>query len=146
MPEPHLTDQDYQTLAAFRFALRQFLTFSETAARDAGLTPRQHQALLGIKTAQNTGGASIADLAGFLILHHNSTVELVDRLVRAGYVTRGDDTADRRRVRLSLTEQGEARLAVLSSIHLAEIERIGPELKNLLSMMEAASAKQVDLP
>ncbi|MCW8307322.1 hypothetical protein AruPA_09770 [Acidiphilium sp. PA] len=41
---------------------------------------------------------------------------------------------------------GEARLAVLSSIHLAEIERIGPELKNLLSMMEAARAKQVDLP
>ncbi|HQT89616.1 MAG TPA: MarR family transcriptional regulator [Acidiphilium sp.] len=144
MLEPHLTDRDYRTLASFRFALRQFLTFSEAAAREAGLTPRQHQALLGIKNTQNAGGAGIGDLASFLILHHNSTVELVDRLVRAGYVKRGDDTADRRRVLLSLTELGEARLAALSSIHLAEIERIGPELKHLLSLMPPAQNQNDD--
>src|SRR5258706_12750997 len=33
----------YVVQAAFRFALSQFLRFSETAARKAGLTPQQHQ-------------------------------------------------------------------------------------------------------
>ena len=139
MAEPRLTEQDYQTLAVFRFALREFLSFSETAAREAGLTPRQHQALLGIKNAQHTGGASIADLATFLVLHHNSTVELVDRLVRADYVTRESDTTDRRRVFLRLTEAGEARLESLSTIHLAELARIGPILKDLLARMTDAA-------
>ncbi|MGC9270950.1 MarR family winged helix-turn-helix transcriptional regulator [Acidiphilium sp.] len=137
MSEPRLTDHDYRTLAAFRFALRRFITFSEAAAREAGLTPRQHQALLGIRNARSDGGASIADLAAFLILHHNSTVELIDRLVTAGYVTRDHDPTDRRRVRLRLTDAGDARLAALSTIHLAEIERIGPELNRLLSQMQA---------
>jgi DNA-binding MarR family transcriptional regulator len=138
MTELHLSDRDYHTLAAFRFALRQFLSFSEIAARDAGLTPRQHQALLGIKSAQSGGTVSIADLASFLILQHNSTVELVDRLVRAGLVARCDDDADRRRVLVRLTALGEERLAALSSIHLAEIDRIGPTLKHLLGEMPVA--------
>ena len=135
MLKPSLSDEDYQTLAAFRFALRRFLAFSETAAGEAGLTPRQHQALLGIKNARGNG-ASIADLAAFLILRHNSTVELVDRLVQAGYALRHEDGADRRRVRVRLTDLGEARLAELTGIHLAEIGRIGPELKDLLNQMQ----------
>ena len=40
---------EYETLAAFRYALRQFLRFSEVAAQEAGLTPQQYQALLAIK-------------------------------------------------------------------------------------------------
>ena len=44
-----LTQADYEALAEFRYALRQFLHFSEDAARAAGLTPQQHQAMLAIK-------------------------------------------------------------------------------------------------
>ena len=40
---------DYETLAAFRYALRRFLRFTEDGARAAGLTPHQHQLLLAIK-------------------------------------------------------------------------------------------------
>jgi len=39
----------YETQAAFRYALRQFLRFSETAARGVGLTPQQYQGLLAIQ-------------------------------------------------------------------------------------------------
>src|SRR5674476_687372 len=39
----------YEMLAAFRYALRQFLHFSEEAAHATGITPQQHQALLAIK-------------------------------------------------------------------------------------------------
>ena len=133
-----LSDQDYQLLAAFRLAMRQFITFSEEAARKSGLTPRQHQALLGIMGAQNGGGANIADLASFLIIRHNSAVELVDRLVRAGFVERLNDVSDRRRVLVGLTPKGERQLANLSAIHLAEIDRIGPELNKLLTIMTKA--------
>ena len=42
-------DSDYAALAQFRYQIRSFLAFSEAAAAKQGLTPTQHQALLGIK-------------------------------------------------------------------------------------------------
>ncbi len=44
-----LKDEDYQTLAAIRAALRRFTHFSEEAAKTAGVTPQQHQALLAVE-------------------------------------------------------------------------------------------------
>ncbi|KDM65108.1 hypothetical protein [Acidiphilium sp. JA12-A1] len=55
MADARLTDEDYEMLASFRFALRKFIAFSEAAARRDGLTPRQHQALLGIRAMQGQG-------------------------------------------------------------------------------------------
>jgi DNA-binding MarR family transcriptional regulator len=137
MSESTLSPYDYRTLAAFRFALRGFLSFSETAARTVGLTPRQHQALLGIKAASIDNTASVSQLASFLILHHNSTVELVNRLEAIGLVARQRDSADRRRVMLRLTATGERCLADLSAVHLAELQRIRVELEGLLDRMKA---------
>ncbi len=136
MADARLTDEDHEMLASFRFALRKFIAFSEAAARRDGLTPRQHQALLGIRAMQDRGSASVSDLAAFLILQHNSAVELVDRLVAAGFVMRATDPEDGRRVRLALTESGEARLAALSQTHLDELEQIGPELRHLLTRIQ----------
>ena len=45
----------YDGLAAFRLALRRFLAFSEAATSAAGVTAKQYQALLVIKT-HPTGG------------------------------------------------------------------------------------------
>lgn len=130
--DPTLSPYDYRTLAALRFALRGFLSFSEAAARAVGLTPRQHQALLGIKAASIDDAASVSQLATFLRLRHNSTVELVDRLEATVLVAREPDPADRRRVLLRLTATGERCLADLSAVHLAELQRIRAELKDLL--------------
>ena len=44
-----IKQSDYEALASFRYAVRQFLQFSEEAARSHGITPKQHQALLAIK-------------------------------------------------------------------------------------------------
>ena len=136
MPDLRLDDEDYEMLASFRFALRRFLAFSEAAARHDGLTPRQHQALLGIRSMQGRGASSVSDLAAFLILQHNSTVELVDRLVAAGLVARAPDPNDGRRVLLALTDLGEKRLANLSQAHLDELDQIGPELRLLLARIK----------
>lgn len=48
-----VSQEEYETLAALRYHLRQFLRFSEDAAKQVGLAPQQHQALLTIKGFQS---------------------------------------------------------------------------------------------
>ncbi len=127
-PEP---EPDYAALAAFRQALRGFTAFSEAAARAAGLTPRQHQALLAIKGAP--APPSLGALAGQLLIRSHSAVELIDRLAQLGLVDRRADPADHRRALLALTPRGEAVLRALSRAHARELEAIGPTLARLLA-------------
>jgi DNA-binding MarR family transcriptional regulator len=123
---------DYQALAEFRHALRQFLDFSQDAARRAGLTPQQHQALLAIKGYPERDEVTVRELADRLLLRHHSVVELIDRLENLGLLRRRADPNDGRRVRVALTAKAERRLADLSATHLEEIRRLGPSLGMLL--------------
>jgi len=131
-----LTKANYEALSDFRFALRRFLAFSESAAKHAGLTPQQHQALLTIKGAQDAESVSIRLLAERLLINHNTAVELVDRLVAAGLVERSRDAEDRRRARLELTDIAERRLQSLSAAHLKELQTVRPALMNLLKQLD----------
>lgn len=54
-------------------------------------------------------GASLSDLAGYLGIGLPTASTLVSRLVNAGYLHREEDPAERRRVVLSLTADGEGR-------------------------------------
>ena len=127
-----LGTRDYRLLSEFRYLIRCFLEFSETAAVRAGLTARQHQALLAIKGVREDAAPTIGYLAERLRIQHHSAVELVDRLVEAGLVVRAPDPGDRRRVRLELTASAERHLAELSTSHLAELKRMRPALLELL--------------
>ncbi len=131
-PPAALTRADYEALAAFRGALRRFLAFSETAATAAGLTARQHQALLAIKALPQGAAMTVRDLAEQLLIRHNSAVELADRLAGAGLVRRVADPQDRRRVKLALTRTAEAKLRALSGAHLDELRAMRPALAKLL--------------
>lgn len=122
-PKRAVRDADYKALAAFRHALRQFLAFSEAAAREAGLTPQQHQALLAIRGHVSGEPVTISDLAAHLLIRHNSAVELVKRLVAAGLVAKTESKTDRRQMLLSLTPEAETILQSLSATHLAELRR-----------------------
>jgi DNA-binding MarR family transcriptional regulator len=126
-----LTDPDYRALARFRFALRVFLHFSETAARDAGVTPSQHQLLLAIRGFPGDA-PTISDMADSLQLRHHSTVELIDRAVEADLVERTTDADDRRRQRLALTRRGDRVLASLSTAHREELRRFREEMAEVL--------------
>jgi DNA-binding MarR family transcriptional regulator len=126
------TTPDYQALAAFRYALRRFLSFSAGEARASGLSPQQHQALLAIKGFPGKGPVSVGQLAERLDLRHHSAVGLVNRLVRGRLVRRAADTGDRRRIHVMLTTRGEALLERLASVHSSELRRLGPELRRLL--------------
>jgi DNA-binding MarR family transcriptional regulator len=128
-----LTKVEYETLAAFRFALRQFLRFSEEAALAANLTPQQHQALLAIKGFPERDLINVNDLAERLQLRHHSVVELIDRLETEKLVKRAPDESDGRKVLIGLTVHGERVLEKLSEVHREQLDRIGPQLTHLLN-------------
>lgn len=135
MPPPTLTKSHYESLAAIRHTLRRFVHFSQDAARDAGLTPQQHQGLLAIKGAPGRDFASIAELAESLQLRHHSAVGLVDRLESARFVRRKPSAHDRRQVEIHLTRKGETVIEKLSAIHLEELRQVGPTLRQLLQSL-----------
>ncbi len=132
-----LSKLQYENLAAFRYALRQFLRFSEDAAKRAGLTPQQHQALLAIKGFPRRDEVTVSELAERLQLRHHSTVELLDRLAKLKLVARAQSDSDRRQVNVRLTPRGEQILDKLSSAHEEQLRRIGPELTGLLNQLGA---------
>ena len=123
---------DYKALAEFRYQLRKFLSFSETAAHKAGLTPQHHQALLAIKGFSSAAPVSIGDLADFLLVRHHTAVELVDRMAKLGLVARNADEDDSRRIVVKLTRKGEQKLQTLSKIHFEELHAASPVLTRLL--------------
>jgi DNA-binding MarR family transcriptional regulator len=122
-------------LAAFRYQLRQFLRFSEEAAQQAGLTPRQHQALLAIKGFPKRERITIGELAEQLHIAHHSAVGLVDRSVEQNLIAREPGIEDRRQVYIKLTKRGSDILEQLSGAHRAEIRRLGPRLGLLLQSL-----------
>jgi DNA-binding MarR family transcriptional regulator len=132
---PRLTKSHYELLAALRHALRRFQRFSRDAARTAGLTPQQHQALLAIKGFPGRDYVSVGELAERLQLRHHSAVGLVNRLVQRQLVRRTPSASDRRRQDVSLTALGERLIGRLSAAHLKELRQLSPELRQLLESM-----------
>ena len=131
----HAGSVDYRTLSEFRYALRKFLTFSKSAARKAGVSPQQHQALLSIKGSAD-GALSVQELSERLLVRHNSAVELVNRLVQGRLAVRNVDPSDRRRVKVSLTGKSERLLQRLSAAHVKELRTIRPALLDLLLQLD----------
>ena len=123
-----LTQSDYEALAELRYQVRRFLHFSEQAAQQAGLEPRQHQLMLALKGLHKDVRPLVREMAERLQIQHNSAVELVNRLARGGYVRRQRAGEDRREVLLSLTPKGEKVLRELSLHHRDELRQQGPEL------------------
>jgi len=137
MPRTRITKAQYELLAELRHALRRFQRFSREAAMAAGLTPQQHQALLAIKGFPGRDFVSIGELAERLQVRHHSAVGLVDRLARRGFVRRSPSAGDRRRVEVSLSPRGEAKIERLSAAHFAELLELGPGIRGILRSMAA---------
>lgn len=110
-------------LAQFRYRLRLFLRFSERAARADGVTPLQHQLMLGVAGFTGRGWATIGELTECLQERHNAVVALVNRAVRAGLVRKRRHPADHRVVRVDLTARGRRILLRLTRLHREELSR-----------------------
>lgn len=118
------SDEAVRSLAQLRYALRKFLRFSENAARDCGVTPQQHQLMLGVAGYTGRNSATVSELAEFLQERNQSVVGLVERAAQNGLVRRAQNSKDRRVVIVSLTPRGENILLMLTKLHQEEIRRI----------------------
>jgi DNA-binding MarR family transcriptional regulator len=123
-----LTLSDYQALAEFRYQIRKFLHFSEQAVQEAGLERGQYQLMLAIKGMPEGVRPRIRELANRMQVQHHSTVELINRLERGGYVKRERAQDDRREVLLALTPKGEKVLGELAAHHHEELLSAAPDL------------------
>lgn len=133
---------EFQKLADFRYRIRQFLHFSEEAARTHGIEPQQHQLMLAIKGLPDGMRPTVTALSSRLCLRHHSTVELVNRLVNRGAVKRRHSERDRREVLVELTEHGEELLEALSVLHWEELQSAGPALSDALHAILHPSVAQ----
>jgi DNA-binding MarR family transcriptional regulator len=127
-----MNTSEYRAFAEFRYLLRRFINFSETAARGAGIEPQQQQLLLALKGLPPDLRPTIGTLAERLQLRHNSTVELAQRSLESGLVQRRSSPHDAREVLLSITARGERLLQQLSIEHRAELRSAAPALVRAL--------------
>jgi DNA-binding MarR family transcriptional regulator len=132
-----VSSADYELLASFRHALRQFLHFSEEASREAGVPPHQHQAMLAIAGTTERACITVGQLAEQLQIKHQSAVGLANRMESKGLVKKEHSPTDKRRVFISLTPVGRRVLEDLSAAHKAEIARISPMLKKILNNLNS---------
>jgi DNA-binding MarR family transcriptional regulator len=139
LTEDTVSKAEYEALATFRYLIRQFLHFSEQAAKSIGLTPQQHQALLAIQGFPEREMITISELAERLKIRHHSAVGLVDRLVDQQLVTRIPVPEDQRKVYVRLTAHGLTTLDRLGGPHRAELRRIEPQLRQLLAALAPAA-------
>jgi DNA-binding MarR family transcriptional regulator len=109
---------------------RLMAPWAETLRKTADLSPVQYNVLRILRGA-GAEGLWAGEVAERLITRSPDVTRLVDRLEKRGLVRRSADPADRRAVRVHITEAGLARLApldVLSRPRLKQIfERLGHE-------------------
>jgi DNA-binding MarR family transcriptional regulator len=128
--------KDYVAMAAFRYELRKFLSFSkEYLATQARLTPEQYEALLAIKSFASHVGLPVGQLSERLQVRHHTTVALTNKLVVRGLVTKERSSTDRRQVYVRLTRKGTKQLAAAVRIHRQAMRERSPEMIAALSRL-----------
>jgi len=131
-----ITKAEYEALAEFRRQLRLFLRFSEDAAKQVGLSPQQHQALLAIKGFPQREYVTVGEIAEQLQIRHHSAVGLVNRLVQQNLVQRETASDDRRRVYVRLTPHGSEILRQLASVHKQELKQLASVVTRLMQTID----------
>ena len=119
------------------------------SGRAASLSVAQFRLLLFVRRHP---GTSLSPLAEHLGTTLPAASQLVERLVRAGFVTREQHSEERRRVELRLTEVGGTVLAEcdartrswlcerLSGLEEAELDRLASALRDLRALVSEGGA------
>jgi DNA-binding MarR family transcriptional regulator len=133
----------YTALAAFHTQLQRLVDATDHRTRQAGLQRTKLRMLLAIRRQPAAGSATIGVLAEALDIDRNAVVEIVDELVRQGFVTRQRDPQDRRRFLIALTPTGEQWIAPVIEGELRELAAAGPELLRALRAVIAHASAHV---
>jgi DNA-binding MarR family transcriptional regulator len=127
-PVKTLSRTEYKALAEFRYQIRRYLRYMEEKARARGYSPQQYQLLLAIEGLPEHQIPTIKTLAERMQLNHNTTVGLVDRCERRGFLRRERAGLDRRLVTLVPTPEGKRMMQEQATASRAELREIGPIL------------------
>lgn len=144
-----LGSADYTALAAFHEQLQRTIDATTTKTRQAGLQPMTFLVLLALRRQEPGALATIGELATTLGCNRGELAELVEDLVRRGFVARARDNADRRRFLLSLTPAGSKWLTPLAKDVLHELTVSGPDLLRSVRIAvshAAATAARIQPP
>lgn len=137
-----VTLSDYRALAEFRYQIRRYLAFGEQAIKAAGLRSRQYQLLLALKGLPEGMEATIKNIADRLGIRHHSTVELVNRLEKRGFVKRQRSDVHRSFVFVRITKEGETVLQKLVASRKADLQVAGPILAKALATLTKENARR----
>ena len=119
------------------------------SGRAASLSVAQFRLLLFVRRHPGTSLSPVAEHLGTTL---PAASQLVERLVRAGLVTRAQHPEERRRVELRLTDAGDATLAEcdartrswlcerLSGLDETELDRLGAALRELRTLLSKSGA------
>ena len=137
-----VTLADYRALAEFRFQIRRYLAFGEQAIKSAGLQSRQYQLLLALKGLPEGMEPTITNIANRLGIRHHSTVELINRLEKRGFVKRQRSDVHRSFVFILITKEGETVLQKLVASRKADLQVAGPILAKALATLTKETARR----
>jgi DNA-binding MarR family transcriptional regulator len=142
-----ISTADYRALAALRYRMRLFLQEGDAAARRVGLEPQQYLLMLAVRGLPEGAEATVQTLAERLMLKHNSTVELIDRLETRGYVRRcrSHRHSDRRWVLVELLPRGEKLVEQVARQRLTELRAGGIGLARALDELLERKGKSPNL-
>ncbi|HYR85869.1 MAG TPA: MarR family winged helix-turn-helix transcriptional regulator [Terriglobia bacterium] len=126
------TESEYKALADFRYHIRNYLDFSDQAAKKAGIEPKQYQLLLATRGLPEDIEPTVGTLAQRLGLRHHSTVELVNR-AEANHLVKRARTGTR--VLVKLTDKGQRVLSQGVEERLQQLRVDGPALVKALQQL-----------
>lgn len=139
----HIPSSDYRALAELRFRIRQFICEGDAAAYEAGLEPQQYLMLLALRGLPEGEEPTVRSLSERLMIKHHSTVELIDRMEKRGYVRRTRGIEDRREVRVSLLPKGQKQLDAVVRQRMVELRSTGKDLVRAIEAILQASKNGV---
>ena len=136
MDLPDLENDPY--LKVLRPLVEAYLAFWRTDSRhirSMRLTPSQFDV---IATLGDTDGMTCSELSAHTLVTKGTLTGVLDRLVAKGLIRRDDVKGDRRRIRVRLTEKGDALFQKTFSAHIAFLR---PYFERALSQKDAETAR-----
>jgi DNA-binding MarR family transcriptional regulator len=143
------SDLAFEILRSLRRILRKVSQHSRNLSREVGLTVPQLLCMRAIRDGGSNGRVTAATVSQRVRLSPPTVSRIVERLERAGLISRKRDHEDRRRVWISLTDNGRERLAEsptplqeeflarIGALPRGERQALLTSLEKIVEMMEA---------
>lgn len=126
-----------RNVAEARYVMRRVLRIVEERAKEHGLEPLLHQALLQVYGAEDAQGITVGGLATRLDVAAAFASRMVRRLEEMGLVQRRPSESDRRATIVAATSAGAERLSVIDDDvhhHVAFLQRQLGDEEKLMAM------------